>query len=57
MLLATKKLKAAMLKQRLVASWRLLGKHPFGHPNRLRAGERIPRKRKFSVTYARDTVL
>jgi hypothetical protein len=26
------KLKAAMLKQRLVASWRLLGKRPFGHP-------------------------
>jgi hypothetical protein len=25
-------LKAAMLKQRLVASWRLLGKRPFGHP-------------------------
>jgi hypothetical protein len=21
-----------MLKQRLVASWRLLGKRPFGHP-------------------------
>lgn len=26
------KYKAAMLKQRLVASWRLLGKRPFGHP-------------------------
>jgi len=26
------KLKAAMLRQRLVASWRLLGKRPFGHP-------------------------
>ena len=25
-------LKAAMLRQRLVASWRLLGKRPFGHP-------------------------
>src|ERR1700757_3404923 len=38
-------LKAAMLRQRLVASWRLLGEAPIRAPEvRLRAGERIARK-------------
>jgi hypothetical protein len=30
--ITTEEFKAAMSKQRLVASWRLLGKRPFGHP-------------------------